>query len=432
MRPKWSGLPGPRSGIAARCSRSPPGAGVLRPCQAVAVRVLTVGNMYPPHHLGGYELVWQDSVRYLTAHGHEVRILTTDFSRNGVPRHETDMNVHRQLRWYWRDHAWPAIPIRERVRLEQANGEVMEHHLAAFEPDAIGWWSMGGMSLSLIERVRRLGIPAAGFVCEGWMVYGPSVDSWIRLTRWPVLGAVAERVTGVPTRLKLNEAARWLFPSELLRRESARRWGLTETSVAHQGVDPEVFRPAPRPDWRYRLLYAGRIDPRKGIDLAIRALSELPADASLSIVGDGDPTHLEELREIADRLDVVDRVSFLPGEPRTRLRERYAEADAVVFPVRWREPYGLVPLEAMAVGAPVIATGRGGSGEYLRDRENCLLFDPDQGPRALAEAVIELAEDEDLRRRLREGGAGTSSSIPRDNFNGAVERVLEEVVREKR
>jgi D-inositol-3-phosphate glycosyltransferase len=264
------------------------------------------------------------------------------------------------------------------------------------------------------------------------MVYGPSVDGWIRLTRWPVLGAVAERVTGVPTRLKLNDSARWLFPSELLRRESARRWGLTETSVAHQGVDPEVFRPVPRPEWRYRLLYAGRIDPRKGIDLAIRALPRLPAEASLSIVGDGDPAHLDELREIAERLGVADRVSFLPGEPQIRLRDRYAEADAVVFPVRWREPYGLVPLEAMAVGAPVIATGRGGSGEYLRDRENCLLFDPDQGPGALAEAVMELAEDDDLRLRLRKSGAATSASIDVDSFTAAVERMLEEVVRDRR
>jgi glycogen synthase len=223
-----------------------------------------------------------------------------------------------------------------------------------------------------------------------------------------------------------------LFPSELLRDESSRRWGLTETSVAHQGVDPEVFRPAPRPEWCYRLLYAGRIDPRKGIDLAIGALPELPAEATLEVVGDGDTTHLEELRQLARSLGVVDRVTFRPGEPRSRLRDRYAEADAVVFPVRWREPYGLVPLEAMAVGAPVVATGRGGSGEYLRDQENCLLFDPDQGPRSLAAAVTRLAEDGDLRRRLYEGGAVTAASIHRDNFNAAVERALEQVVGEKR
>ena len=48
-----------------------------------------------------------------------------------------------------------------------------------------------------------------------------------------------------------------------------------------------------------------------------------------------------------------------------------------MFPVRWNEPWGLVPIEAMARGRPVVATGRGGSGEYLRDGENCMLFDAD-------------------------------------------------------
>ena len=54
----------------------------------------------------------------------------------------------------------------------------------------------------------------------------------------------------------------------------------------------------------------------------------------------------------------------------------------VVFPVRWEEPWGLVPIEAMARGRPVVATGRGGSGEYLRDGENCVLFEADDAERA--------------------------------------------------
>ena len=58
------------------------------------------------------------------------------------------------------------------------------------------------------------------------------------------------------------------------------------------------------------------------------------------------------------------------GLPATLRRGR-----RVLFPVRWEEPWGLVPLEAMAVGTPVVASGRGGSAEYLRDGENCLLFD---------------------------------------------------------
>jgi glycosyltransferase involved in cell wall biosynthesis len=142
------------------------------------------------------------------------------------------------------------------------------------------------------------------------------------------------------------------------------------------------------------------------------------------VIGGGDHEHLAELRSLAERLGLGERVAFRPAEAQPRLRELYAAADVVVFPVRWREPWGLVPLEAMAVGAPVIATGRGGSGEYLRHGENCLLFDPDRGSPALAEAIRALAEDASLRLRLREGGFRCTAQTSPDNFNLAVEEAL--------
>jgi glycosyltransferase involved in cell wall biosynthesis len=85
-----------------------------------------------------------------------------------------------------------------------------------------------------------------------------------------------------------------------------------------------------------------------------------------------------------------------------------------------------VPLEAMTVGTPVVASGRGGSGEYLRDGENCLLFDVDSGAPGLAAAVERLAADEELRARLRAGGFETSARIGEDAWFEAVERLLGE------
>jgi len=78
----------------------------------------------------------------------------------------------------------------------------------------------------------------------------------------------------------------------------------------------------------------------------------------------------------------------------------------------------------MARGRPAVATGRGGSGEYLRDGENCLLFDAGS-PGALAEAVTRLAEDPELRARLRAGGFETAPRHTEGVFNGAVERELQ-------
>jgi glycogen synthase len=112
--------------------------------------------------------------------------------------------------------------------------------------------------------------------------------------------------------------------------------------------------------------------------------------------------------------------------PREELPARYAAADAVLFPVRWREPWGVVPLEAMGVGRPVVATGRGGSGEYLRDGENALLFDAED-PAALAARVERLASDEMLRARLRAGGLETARSHTAAAHDARATAVLEEL-----
>jgi glycosyltransferase involved in cell wall biosynthesis len=77
----------------------------------------------------------------------------------------------------------------------------------------------------------------------------------------------------------------------------------------------------------------------------------------------------------------------------------------------------------MARGRPVVATGRGGSGEYLRDGRNCLLFQADDA-RSLAAALNRLADDPGLRRRLREGGLKTAPRYTQATFNEAVEAAL--------
>ncbi len=379
--------------------------------------------MYPPLHEGGYEGVWRDAVEYLRDRGHEVEALTTDY-RGGESR-PPEPGVFRELRWYWRDHAFPRLSPLERLRIERHNADAFDRRVDEFGPDVVAWWSMGGMSLSLIERARRVGLPAVGAICEDWMLYGPKVDGWIRMfgDRMRV-GAVAERLTGVPTAIDLGRLGPCLFPSETTRERARTRWGLSETTVCHQGVSGRLFAPAPPQPWRWRLLYVGRIDPRKGIDLAIRALAKLPAEATLTIAGTGDDAHRGELAALAEGLDASDRVRFTL-RPRDELRELYAEADAVVFPVRWQEPWGLVPLEAMTVGRPVVATGLGGSGEYMRDGENCLIFDPEDGAEALAGRIRELAGDEALRSRLREAGAATAARFGADDFSRAFAEMVE-------
>lgn len=396
------------------------------------MRVLAVGSLYPPHHLGGYEVIWLGTSRHLLDLGHEVRTLATVHREPAAGTAEDPHpDVHRELRWYWRNYGFPALGPRERFALERHNHAVLERHLDAFRPDVVMWWAMGGLSLSLVEAVRRRGIPAVGVVCDDWLDYGPRVDGWLtgwRRIRGRAVAPLVARATGVPTRFDADRGPRWLFISEMTRRRARERggWTIPDSDVCHSGIDPHRFPDAgPRLEWGGRLLCAGRVDPRKGVDTAIEALAALPR-TTLEIVGTGLPEDLEALRALAGRIGVAERVTFRPQVAHAALAAVYAAADAVVFPVRWEEPWGLVPIEAMSVGRPVIATGTGGSAEYLRDGRNCLTFTPGAAA-GLAAAVTRLAGDPGLRTRLYAGGRETAARYTQEAFDRQVAAHVMEV-----
>jgi glycosyltransferase involved in cell wall biosynthesis len=386
------------------------------------VRILTVGNLYPPHAPGGgYERTWQSAVEHLRAAGEDVRVLTSDHRAAGVA---TDSpGVARELRWYWRDHAFPRMGLRQRLALERHNAAVMERQLADYRPDVVSWWAMGGMSLGLIEQVRRARVPAFGVVGDNWMTYGPMFDRWQRPFRSRLgrrLAGPAERVTGLPARIDLSSAGPWLFNSHATRASAEDAgWRLRDARVAHPGVNLELFKAAPEKRWRWRFLYLGRVEERKGVDIAVDVLAELPGATRLRVVGPGEKRYLDALRSRARLAGVGDRVEFAEV-PREAVPAELAGVDVLLFPVRWEEPWGLVPLEAMAAGIPVVATGTGGSAEYLRDAENCLIFDVSGGASALARALRRLSDDPELRARLRATGLRTAASYSERDYNETI------------
>src|SRR4028118_1212264 len=88
-----------------------------------SVRILTVGNLYPPQHLGGYELMWQAAVAGLRARGHDVHVLTTDTRPSAAPAREA--GVERTLRWYWHEHRFPYMgPLAVRA-IERHNRQTL-------------------------------------------------------------------------------------------------------------------------------------------------------------------------------------------------------------------------------------------------------------------------------------------------------------------
>jgi glycogen(starch) synthase len=390
------------------------------------MRILAVGLLYPPHYLGGYELVCQGVMRAAIARGHEVEAIVSDYRKPGASEPD-EFPVDRTLRSYLDATAQrvPAIGPARRLGLERANAAALERRIRAFAPDVVSWWGMGGLSLSLIERVRRMGLASVVVVHDPWLSYGFQADGWTRMTRrLQPLAPVLEPLCGVPIDYRLAAAGRFLFNSDhTLAAAAAAGVEPIDSAVITPGVHARFLSSAPDRPWDWQLLYVGRIDPDKGIDLALAALAELPSQAVLRVAGTGDAGYEAELREQAGSLGVTERVRFLGSVEADALPGLYAAADAVLFPIRWDEPWGLVPLEAMGIGRPVVAVPKGGAATYLSDEENALLIPPED-PGALAAAVRRLAGDPDLRARLRRGGARTAAEHSAGRFE---QRIVDEL-----
>lgn len=157
------------------------------------------------------------------------------------------------------------------------------------------------------------------------------------------------------------------------------------------------------------LLYVGRLAPEKNVLFLVRTFREVAktrGDAYLVMIGGGPAA--EELAREARRLEVEDRV-LLPGFiGHDLLVDYYRGADVFVFASK-TETQGLVVLEAMAAGLPVVAIPKMGVKDFLRHRVNALCAPEDEV--RYAQLVLELLEDEGLRGRLREGGLSTAREL---------------------
>lgn len=191
--------------------------------------------------------------------------------------------------------------------------------------------------------------------------------------------------------------------------------------VCMPGVDIDFFRPPRviRERAVVRAISVGAVLPAKGQDFLLRALSqvELKCRPELHLVGNAaDSTTRATLERLGDELGVRLRIDV--GIDDEALRSAYQEASLCVYAPH-SEPFGLVPLEAMATGLPVVAVAEGGVLESVEDGKTGRLCPRDE--LLFAEAVTSLMMDEPLRRSL--GAAGRRAAQARWSWEAATERV---------
>ncbi|MBC7896662.1 MAG: glycosyltransferase family 4 protein [Cytophagaceae bacterium] len=225
---------------------------------------------------------------------------------------------------------------------------------------------------------------------------------------------------------------RRLAVSTAARHSVCSRMGNDPVEIVPNGADVDIFAsatPATLPPGR-RLLFVGRLEPRKGFPVAVRAFAKLaPAypDLQLVVVGDGEERHaVDDLPpDVRSRVHMMGRVSY------EALPTYHKAADIFVSPATGSESFGIVLVEAMAAGLPLVASDIAGYREVARDGREGLLVRPSDHE-ALAHGVQRLLDSPALAAALGEGGAVRARAFAWDHIIDRLESVYDSLVIKER
>lgn len=177
----------------------------------------------------------------------------------------------------------------------------------------------------------------------------------------------------------------------------------------------------------HRLLFVGRLEAEKGTAELLHAFSlvskQFP-DSKLIIAGDG--SEKNALLRLSALLELTEKVTFIGQVNRKRLFKEYAMAQLVIIPSLWPEPFGLVGIEALSTGTPVIASGRGGM-DWLNDGVNGLMIDPDDQT-SFGTTIIKLFSDDARYIKLAKGTKTTSSIYSLESYTSSLTQRFDAVL----
>lgn len=367
------------------------------------MRILHLYKAYPPTK-GGIENCVELLAESQVAAGHEVTVLV---SASGLrPRVEwlSGVRVVREPRLVELASTplSPTLPLRLLARRPD-----IAHVHSPFPPAEVSNLLFGRARRTVLtyhsdvvrqQHILRFYAPLLRAVLRRADRIFPTSEPYLR--RSPFLREVADRCQVIPLGIRLEPFAR---PDPT----AAARLRLTWSSDGHSSARPVV-------------LFVGRLRAYKGLPHLLHAMTRL--DANLALVGDG-PEH-RRLSALSRRLGLADRVHFAGHLPDRLLPAAYQAADLFVLPSHLpSEAFGLVMVEAMASGLPVVCTELGTGTSVVVQHEETGLVVPPADPGALAGAVERLLSDGELRQRL--GRAGKARAHAEFSAQTYVRRTLE-------
>jgi len=262
-----------------------------------------------------------------------------------------------------------------------------------------------------------------------------------RIATEPGERAPQERIDGESHVLAIADRIIAATPAELAQLNWLYGAEMEKTVVVPPGVDLERFHPLDKTEAKRRvgipcgdknIMFAGRIEPLKGIDTLIQAMAlirhrypDVMENTCVAIIG-GDPwaespdAEMARLQAMRQELGIDDLVLFLGAKDQDVLPNYYAAAEMVVMPSHY-ESFGMVALEAMAIGRPVIASEVGGLAFLVQDGINGYHV-PTRDPEALAERIYELLTNVECREEM---GRAARRHAERFNWSIIAGRILQ-------
>lgn len=374
------------------------------------MKILFLTNYYPPCKYGwGYMQLCEEVADGLSAHGHQVAVLTSD-QRHGdeLPRLYP---VHRRLQidpdWYAGRSAAAQFFLGRRER--ERNGLAgLQEIVARFEPQVIFIWHAIGIPRVILQAAENAPRARAVYYLadyqpelkDEYIAYwqGAAVTSTARLLKKPLAGLALGmlRREGKPIALRYEHV---ICVSDFVRRRlTSQKLISPQAVVIHNGVEPAEFssQDGKGPVFsmeRLRCLVAGRIVAEKGVHTAINAFAllkkedRLPPGLSLTILGSGPHDYMQGLQASVLASGLEQAICFRTPVPRAAMPAALAEHEALILPSEYDEPLARAIQEAMAMGLLVIGTTTGGSGELLVHHKTGLVFTAGD-PASLAEQLL--------------------------------------------
>jgi len=412
------------------------------------MKILILSNLYPPYHVGGYELRCLDVVEALREKGHVVQVLTSTY---GLMKPQDEGFVFRRLKLNgFPGDTWH--PIWTLAAIQLYNIRILRWVCQNFQPDLLFLWNMNGFTQVVPVTAKTFGVPVVFDISDESLCHlVKGRDSWVSWWNIPhqrlrskVLRRVFEKL-GIrkmagnflpvhPTPINVDHA---YFTSRDLRNHYKDQGLPVEGApVIYCGVPlgRMAERKVPLSFPPFRLLFVGRVVPEKGVETAIRALSILiqrrgQGSVCLTVVGPGAPEYIQKLSQLCVKEGSSEPVQFVGFLGREKVDECYQSHHALVFPSMWDEPFALTPLESMASGLPVVGTPTGGSKELFIHGVNSLIFRAGD-PSDLADRVEALMDDPALLSRLaQEGRRLVSQQFSVEKMVSEIECYLQEVLR---